>query len=242
MRLSIIIPTLNEEKLIVQMLAQFTPELKQRFDAEVIVSDGASKDQTVALSRPLADVVVVHQSPERQNISQGRNAGAKVAKGETLIFFNADIQLPKDLTTFLSELLTQAEQKGASTCKVQIVPEIAHFADRLVLGICNLCFWTLNHIGMGMGRGECHAIRADIFRQLGGYREDLIAGEDFDLFNRVAHLPNAKVKFLWRWTIFEDPRRYRSLGYVKTLFQWFRNFLWITLFNRSYSKEWTDIR
>lgn len=242
MRLSIIIPALNEEKLIEQMLSQFTPQLRRQFDAELIVSDGASKDNTVALARPLADVVVEHQSQERQNISQGRNAGAAIAKGETLIFLNADVKLPQNLSLFLNDLMANAELHGAATCKVQVVPEVAHFLDRFVLGICNMCFWTLNHIGMGMGRGECHAVKATIFKELGGYREDLIAGEDFDLFNRIAHLPNVKVKFLWKWTIYEDPRRYRNLGYVKTLFQWFRNFVWISLFNKSYSKEWKDIR
>ena len=46
-KISIIVPTLNEEKLILQVLRQFEPGLKDKFNLEVIVSDGGSKDSTL---------------------------------------------------------------------------------------------------------------------------------------------------------------------------------------------------
>ena len=54
-KISIIIPTLNEEKLIDQVLSQFDNKIKNKFNLEIIVSDGGSKDNTVSLINGSAD-------------------------------------------------------------------------------------------------------------------------------------------------------------------------------------------
>lgn len=252
---SVIIPAWNEEKIIEPLLARFTPELRQKLGLEVIVSDGGSTDRTVALAKALADQVVEQDPNIRQTISEGRNAGAAVAKGETLIFFNADVQLPDDLEGFLRALIAGAGKTGAATCRVMVNPDEAILMDRLVLGACNAWFWFINQLGIGMGRGECHAIAKSTFQALDGYRPDLVAGEDFDLFNRIAQYArqNAKqggndrnkiqgITFLWNWTLYEDPRRYRNVGYARTLWAWFKNTVTITFFDKSSSKEWTPFR
>ena len=144
-QVSIIIPALNEEKIIVSLLEQFTPALRQRLALEIIVSDGGSQDATIALATPLVDRVVLHEKVTRQTISEGRNEGAKVARGETLIFFNADVQLPDDLEGFLRALIEGVDGTGAATCRVLVHPEQATWADKTVLGACNAWFWFINH-------------------------------------------------------------------------------------------------
>ena len=54
-KISIIIPTLNEEKLITQTLKQFDCDIKKNFGLEVIVSDGGSTDSTLEIARNYAD-------------------------------------------------------------------------------------------------------------------------------------------------------------------------------------------
>ena len=71
-KISIIVPTLNEEKLILQVLRQFEPGLKDKFNLEVIVSDGGSKDSTLNFINGYADKVLVHKENYKQNISQSR--------------------------------------------------------------------------------------------------------------------------------------------------------------------------
>ena len=71
-RISIIIPTLQEEALISRTLAQFTPELRRRYAMEIIVSDGGSTDRTTGLACPAADRVVCAEPGIRQTISGGR--------------------------------------------------------------------------------------------------------------------------------------------------------------------------
>ena len=68
-RISIVVPALNEEKLIERTLRCFPSETRERLGIEVIVSDGGSSDRTIEIARELVDHVVVHDEPRRQTIA-----------------------------------------------------------------------------------------------------------------------------------------------------------------------------
>src|SRR5665213_4213761 len=91
--ISIIIPTLNEEKILKKTLTSLK-QLKVA-DYEIIVSDGASTDKTLEIAKDHAHKVITHTSAGRQNIAQGRNAGAAHAHGDYLVFIDADVFIPK---------------------------------------------------------------------------------------------------------------------------------------------------
>ena len=61
--ISVIIPTLNEEKLLPALLAQFSPDVIRKFDLELIVSDGGSTDATIALHQTLVVVLLLGDVP-----------------------------------------------------------------------------------------------------------------------------------------------------------------------------------
>ena len=90
MRLSIIMPVLNEAARIAAALDALAP-LRAR-GAEVIVVDGGSHDDTVALARSRADCVLT-TGPAR---GAQMNAGASAARGSVLVFLHADTALPDD--------------------------------------------------------------------------------------------------------------------------------------------------
>ncbi len=87
--ISIIIPTLNEEKTISQCLETVVniPGI------EIIVSDGGSTDSTVEVAGQHSDVKVVHSQAGR---SIQKNNGAACARGEILLFLHADCILPRE--------------------------------------------------------------------------------------------------------------------------------------------------
>jgi rSAM/selenodomain-associated transferase 2 len=90
MKLSIVIPTLNEAAAIGATLGALAP-LRAR-GHEVLVADGGSEDGTRDIARPLADrVIVAPQGRARQ-----MNAGAAAATGDALLFLHADTRLPAD--------------------------------------------------------------------------------------------------------------------------------------------------
>ncbi len=240
-RLSVIIPTLNEEKLLDAMLRQFTPELRMRFGVEVIVSDGGSADQTLAIARAHDCVVVENPSGAKQTISLGRNLGARRASGEVLVFLNADTLLDNPsrfFTRMLEEL--RASSPAALTCSVGVYPEEERTADRLFHGFTNWLFAMMNVIRMGMGRGECHVMTRSAFARVGGYAPHIAAGEDYDMFRRLKEL--GRIRFLHDVRVFESPRRYRTYGYLRVSASWFLNFLAVFFFRRSILSEWKPVR
>lgn len=238
---SIIIPTLHEEKCILRMLGQFTPELRQKFKLEIIVSDGGSRDQTVELARPHADRLLEHSGQTRQTIAIGRNRGADAATGDLLFFLDADVQIP-NLEKFLSRM-EETLRRGvviAATCDVRIDPAEEQTIDRLFHRFFNSFFWLMNQFGVGMGRGECQVVVRKEFHAVGGYNEAMAAGEDFDLFRRLGKL--GAIHFDRSVTVYESARRYRKIGYLRVTFSWLMNALSIMLRKKSYSDEWMPVR
>jgi glycosyltransferase involved in cell wall biosynthesis len=93
MEISVIIPTLNEEKYIEDCLKAISTQDFPREKYEVIVSDGASTDKTAKIAKKYADKVVVSK---KRGIWWGRNYGAKFAKGKYLVFIDADTIIDRD--------------------------------------------------------------------------------------------------------------------------------------------------
>ena len=239
--LSIIIPTLNEEKLIASVLDQFTPELKKDFPFEIIISDGGSVDRTLHIAAEYDVAMLRHTERRRQTIAEGRNRGANTATSDVLVFLNADTRFG-DTRKFLSEVhrVMRDDHILAATCSVQVFPEEEKLIDR-VFHVCHNAYCRLlNLIGEGMGRGECQIIRKELFDRIGKYNEELAAGEDYDLFRRVRRI--GKIAFLKNVTLYESPRRFRKYGYMHIVWGWTKNALSVAWKKKSSSEVWEAIR
>lgn len=243
--LSIVVPVLNEERLLERTLAMFPRELRARFAAELIVSDGGSSDRTVEIAREHADVVVEHHEQRRQTIAEGRNCGAAQARGTLLVFINGDT-VPRDPERFLEALVDVSRQVGPSSrvaaiaCPVEIAPEERGLSDRLFHRFFNLYVRLLNRIGLGMGRGECQVMSRELFERVGGYNNDMAAGEDFDLYKRLSE--HGRIGHHDALTVYESPRRFRRYGYLRVLAHWTLNGIAVAVAGRSFSKEWEQVR
>jgi rSAM/selenodomain-associated transferase 2 len=101
MKLSIVMPVLNEADGIEEALGALA--LLRRRGVEVVVADGGSSDATVALARPLADIVIA--APRGRGTQM--NAGAAVSSGEVLLFLHADTRLPGEADTFIRDGLAR---------------------------------------------------------------------------------------------------------------------------------------
>jgi rSAM/selenodomain-associated transferase 2 len=102
MKLSIVMPVLNEAAAIEAALGALAPYRAR--GAELIVVDGGSSDGTAELAQPLADKVL---SAPRGRASQ-MNAGAGVATGDVLLFLHADTRLPDDADRIVFEGLARS--------------------------------------------------------------------------------------------------------------------------------------
>lgn len=99
MKLSVVMPVLNEAGAIEAALAALAPYRSR--GVEVIVVDGGSHDGTLDLARPLADSVIA--APRGRAIQM--NAGAAAASGDVLLFLHADTKLPENADRLLLDVL-----------------------------------------------------------------------------------------------------------------------------------------
>ncbi len=242
MKYSIIIPTLNEEKLLPHLLEQLTDsKLKELYKPEIIVSDGGSRDNTVKIALGYADIVTVHTGDKLQTIAEGRNKGAALASGDILVFFNGDVRIENPMQFFgYVDSSFKAQNYLAITGYVSIYPELAGALDKIFHYCYNRYFQFLNNTGVGMGRGECHIIRKEIFGKLGGYNEMFAAGEDFDLYKRIRN--EGDILFTSRIRVYESPRRFRKRGYFSVTWMWIKNGISVWFKNKSISKIWEQVR
>lgn len=242
MKYSFIIPTLNEEKLLPILLEQIKGSgVVEKYNCEIIISDGGSTDSTIEVAKKYTDKIVQHSGNYRQTIAEGRNSGANIATGEILIFIDGDI-IFDNLTGFMKKVenIFCSNEYLAMTCYINIHPNEKIFSDMIFLNFYNWYFRILNNIGVGMGRGECQIIPKDLFESIGGYNNSLVAGEDFDLFKRIRK--KGKILFDKSLVIYESPRRYRKYGHTRIFISWLLNAVSVILKNKSASKKWEEVR
>lgn len=242
---SLIIPVYQESKILEKHLQKFPLELRRKFNFELIVSDGGSTDDTVKISKIYADSLIIHNNPNRQTISEGRNNGADISNSDLFVFLNADTT-PVNIEDFINLILDFANKKDtfskydALACYVSSFPDEELTKDKIFYTLHNNYVKMLNAIGMGMGRGECQVVRKNTFYKAGCYNNKIVAGEDFDLYKRISKIAN--IKFERRLHVYESPRRFRKYGYLRTIYYWLINSISVMMFKKSVSKEWEAVR
>lgn len=237
--ISIIIPTLNEEKIIEKTLNYLIGLPKNEF--EIIVSDGGSNDKTVELAKKYAEKVLIFK--DKHNISGGRNFGAKYARGDFLVFLDADVFIFNAYVFFRKTLDEFKKNKNlvALTCKLKILPENETLADKFFHFLINFIHWfSCNVLNIGNASGEFQMIKKDAFWKVNGFNEDLVVSEDADLFFRLSRI--GKVKTIWQLVVYHTGRRIHQEGWIKILYHWLINFFSWLLIKKSFHKKWKEIR
>lgn len=177
-KISVIVPAYNEEKLIVPTLRSITAAFeafrRRGWESELIVCDNNSTDRTSELARNEGAKVVF----ERINqIGRARNTGAQAAEGDWLLFVDADSTPSAALfDAVASEIESGRTLAGGSTVQL----DESHFwAGVLVRG------WNLLSRTFRWAAGSFIFCDARAFRQVGGFNEELYVSEELDLSRRL---------------------------------------------------------
>ena len=154
--ISVIVPTCNEEKLLPCCLQSV---ITQQGNYQLIVSDGASEDNTVLQAKRYTDLVVTQNEPD---LAKQLNAGAAAASGDILLFLHAD--------SFLSPgCLSRLESIPGNVVGGAFTMQLAgnrFFYRILSLGGNIYCRLTGTYLG---DRGLF--ARSEVFKQMGGFTE-----------------------------------------------------------------------
>jgi rSAM/selenodomain-associated transferase 2 len=171
-KFSIIIPALNEAT----TMRQLSESVKRLHgDSEVIVADGGSRDDTVAIAQACGFRVV----SSARGRGQQMNAGAREAAGEILVFLHADTRLPEDALNKIEATLGDPAICGGN------------FSLRFDGSTWESRALTLIYPFLRLG-GMCYGdsaifVRRSVFEDLNGYR-DYPLFEDVELYQRMRRI------------------------------------------------------
>ena len=177
-KISIVVPAFNEERLLGDSLAQINRASKafgpMGWETELIVCDNNSTDRTAEIAREAGATVVFE--PVNQ-IARARNRGAAAATGDWLIFIDADSHPSAELFADVAERITSGKcLAGGATVRM----DANHRTARLVVWIWNSISRSFKFLA-----GSFIFCDAEVFRKIGGFNEKLFAAEELDLSGRL---------------------------------------------------------
>lgn len=170
-RLSIVVPMLNEAAAIERTLGALAP-LRAR-GVEVIVADGGSTDGSAALAAPLADAVIAAPRGRARQM----NAGASAASGDVILFLHADTALPEQADALVIAAMAQDK---AAWGRFDVFIE-GHSPMLPIIAALMNCRSRLT--GIATGDQAIFVKRAEFFG-LGGFPEQPLM-EDIELSRRL---------------------------------------------------------
>ncbi len=212
---SFIVPALNEEEYIENSLKSLVTQ-KSCVDFELIVVDGDSHDNTPRLAKKYADKVL---SVPEHGIWLARNRGASIAKGEILIFIDADTAAPPNYLEAIHAIL-QDEEICALSCAFRFDRRSKPL--KIVQDMANNYLLTKSLLGQGELLGFNAAISRRAFSKTGGFPnaplEDAAMAKKLRHDGKLVYLPEPRVttsaRRIRRGGILNAIMYYASLGLV----------------------------
>ncbi|MEM6396837.1 MAG: TIGR04283 family arsenosugar biosynthesis glycosyltransferase [Bacteroidota bacterium] len=203
MRISIIIPTLNEIENI-EALINHLDEAPGSDNFEIIIVDGGSTDGTIAKLQGLKNVKLICTSAGR---AHQLNMGAQAAGGDWFYFLHADTKPPKDLYEYIIQMRKSGFNCGCFRLRFD--------EDHPLLRFCAWC----THINWNCFRygDQSLIVERTLFEKSSGYdtRKELLEGND--LVRRLKRLGRFS---LLPAEVLTSARKYRKYGpiYLQSIY------------------------
>ncbi len=227
---SIIIPAHEEEKYIgvsiERLLSQSgtvfikkeeKPELKDPgadgagkvlCELTIVVTHG--KDDTEGVVSKYAGAGVNLISGNFSGVSEARNIGASVSRGDVFLFLDADTLLNDGFIKRLDDFKNEPGFIGTS----KLLPDINTVKARLFM-FCNNIAHIITKTSMALI--FCHK---DVYKKVGGFDEMMQAGEDLKFISIAVKSKFGKFKYLGDISAVTSMRRFEINGYLKTAIEW----------------------
>lgn len=240
--LSIIIATKNEQEYVANTLKNLllaTEEAGKRdISSEIIVVDSSS-DNTQNIARKFVKKVYAFPS---EGVSRARNYGARLAKGQILVFMDADTIVQKNTVIDVFDSF----RKESTVCTIAYVMPLDYVTkpfsvklfyafDKLFIKSCDVFGFLIRFYN----RGDIVATKKSVFNAVDGFDEKLYMLEITDFLVKASHF--GRVRVLPR-AVFETSRRLRKWGVLRSYRVWWRNYLTFYAQKRLHDTSYEAVR
>jgi glycosyltransferase involved in cell wall biosynthesis len=211
--LSVIIPTLNEEQMLPKLLSTLAVQSYRNF--EVIVVDGKSTDKTISAAKKFLNHLPSLRiyTSDKKNVSIQRNLGGREALGKYLVFFDADVQVPRN---FLRAIVSRIEKKKSILLTTWIKPS-SHDSEALVMvAVTNIGSEAAKIIERPFAGGYNTIVLKSVFEHMGGFNPAVFHGEDHDFTIRCFDA-GIKLDILKNPRLIYSTRRFEKYGYFSII-------------------------
>ncbi len=224
--ISIIIPAHNEEGYLPETLDSIKRQNYSR--TEVIVVANGCTDDTVQMAQGHCHRLIVLS---QKGLGVARNLGARMAKGELLIFLDADTSIEPLTLQMIAQKFSRREAAGTLKGK----PDTSTRAFSLIYGMKNFLHKTRLHSGSS---GVIICWKED-FLKVGGFDEGLEVRENSELMRRLKRF--GRYKYIGDVTATTSMRRYEQCGVWPTVWLWIK--LWVhTRFGDLHHRRYETVR
>ncbi len=187
MKISVVVPAFNEEKLLAASLAQIktaaTAFTQHGWDFELVVCDNNSTDRTSEIASAAGAKVVFE--PFNQ-IGRARNSGAAAATGDWLVFVDADSHPSAGLFSEVADQISSGKYlAGGATVRLDEKMFWAGLVTQL---------WNLTSRFNKWLAGSFIFVETAAFRKIGGFNIEMFAAEELDLSQRLKKLARGQRK------------------------------------------------
>ncbi len=230
---SIIIPTLNEELFLPNLLKELIGQTAQNF--EVIIVDAKSKDatRTIALEYekklPLKFIEI-----NKKNVSSQKNEGAKIAVGKYLMFFDADNSISKGYTKMA---MLYIQKKNGLVFDPYCIPEEKDkYPDmQVVFPIWNKFVDFSHNTNKPFSIGAGMMWERNFFNLVGGFNVNVPIAEDHEIV-RNAYRWGVRVKTIHSLRLIYSLRRLKREGRLQLLYKYVLSSFYL-MFNGKFEKK-----
>jgi glycosyltransferase involved in cell wall biosynthesis len=224
--ISVVIPAHNEERYLISTLQALEAQSYKCFEV-IVVANGCSDHTEEVASGHCHRLLHV----DERGLSRARNVGGMKARGELLIFLDADTVLERDALTIIAREFDRNHAMG--TLKGR--PDSRRFAYQLIYFLKNFVHKFAFHYGSS-GVIICWK---DYFKSAGGFDEALHVCEIGDFMNRLRRF--GKYRYVASTAATTSMRRYEKKGTGEMLWLWLKVWL-LSIFSNLHHRAYEPIR
>jgi len=204
---TVVIPTLNEAERLPGLFATLDRQTKR--PDEVVIADAGSTDETSAVAERHGAHVVEGGRP-----AAGRNAGARVASSDLVLFLDADDELDDD---FLESVVAEFEKRDLAVATTFVDPIEKDARNVVACEVVNMYLDIMQYVSPH-APGFCILVRRDVHEAISGFDETVVLAEDHDYVRRASE--QGKFRVLRDCPIHTSMRRIEKEGLVRLAFKY----------------------